>query len=285
MSRIIGQCRYILKCMGDQRIDKLTPQKYNQFKNELNQLISKGKPLSSTYKNKIHQAVCNMMVYSRRFHNIGNDSPSICGGFKSEALIKEQDFYTYEEYLLFKSNVDHVVWKAFFDLLYYCGVRYGEANALTWDDIDLGENEVSITKTLTTKIKGVKWHISTPKTKASVRTLPLPKQVKSSLMELKAYYKTYEGFDDSWFIFGGVRALVETTVQNVKNKLGKKADLKQIRLHDFRHSCASLLINHGANITLVAKYLGHSKIDVTLNTYSHMYKSKLDEVVEMINDL
>lgn len=60
------------------------------------------------------------------------------------------------------------------------------------------------------------------------------------------------------------------------------ARVKDIRIHDFRHSCASLLIDSGANITLVAKYLGHSKIDETLNTYSHMYQNRLDTIVNII---
>ena len=60
------------------------------------------------------------------------------------------------------------------------------------------------------------------------------------------------------------------------------ARVKDIRIHDFRHSCASLLIDSGANITLVAKYLGHTKIDETLNTYSHMYQNRLDTIVSII---
>lgn len=60
------------------------------------------------------------------------------------------------------------------------------------------------------------------------------------------------------------------------------ARVKDIRIHDFRHSCASLLIDSGANITLVAKYLGHTKIDETLNTYFHMYQNRLDTIVSII---
>lgn len=60
------------------------------------------------------------------------------------------------------------------------------------------------------------------------------------------------------------------------------ARVKDIRIHDFRHSCASLLIDSGANITLVAKYLGHTKIDETLNTYSHMYQNRLDTIINII---
>ena len=60
------------------------------------------------------------------------------------------------------------------------------------------------------------------------------------------------------------------------------ARVKDIRIHDFRYSCAYLLIDSGANITLVAKYLGHTKIDETLNTYSHMYQNRLDTIVNII---
>jgi len=59
------------------------------------------------------------------------------------------------------------------------------------------------------------------------------------------------------------------------------ARVKDIKIHDFGHSCASLLID-SSNITLVAKYLGHTKIDETLNTYSRMYQNRLDTIVNII---
>jgi integrase len=77
----------------------------------------------------------------------------------------------------------------------------------------------------------------------------------------------------------------ETTIQVNKNKACKLARIKQIRIHDFRHSCASLLINKGASIALVSKYLGHSNISITLNTYTHMYKSELDNMIKILNNL
>ena len=70
-----------------------------------------------------------------------------------------------------------------------------------------------------------------------------------------------------------------------KNKDCKLAEVKQIRIHDFRHSCASLLINSGATINVVAKYLGHTKIDETLNTYSHLFKNQLNEIINIIDKL
>jgi len=60
---------------------------------------------------------------------------------------------------------------------------------------------------------------------------------------------------------------------------------KGIRIHGFRHSCASLLINNGASIALVSKYLGHGNISITLNTYTHMYKSELENMTNILNKL
>lgn len=63
----------------------------------------------------------------------------------------------------------------------------------------------------------------------------------------------------------------------------RKAGVKQIRIHDFRHSCALLLINNGATAPTVSKFLGHTKIKETINTYTHLFNSALNEVVDLID--
>lgn len=83
-------------------------------------------------------------------------------------------------------------------------------------------------------------------------------------------------------MLGNIDPLAATTLLDRKTKNAFMARVKDIRIHDFRHSCASLLIDSGANITLVAKYLGHTNIDETLNTYSHMYQNRLDTIVNII---
>ena len=95
----------------------------------------------------------------------------------------------------------------------------------------------------------------------------------------------YKNFKESWFVFGDEAPLRAEMLRHEKNRVARDAKIKQIRIHDFRHSCASLLINNGASILIVARYLGHTKIDETLNTYSHLFKNKLDDIVNMINDL
>lgn len=70
-----------------------------------------------------------------------------------------------------------------------------------------------------------------------------------------------------------------------KNRNCEIAGVKQIRIHDFRHSCASLLIYKGANIITVSKFLGHTKIEETLNTYTHLYKNALTDITALIDDM
>ena len=107
--------------------------------------------------------------------------------------------------------------------------------------------------------------------------------------DLKTYKEEcmkIKGFSEKkFFVFGGPIPLHTDTLRIKKKEFAENAGLRVIRTHDFRHSCASLLINNGANIMIVAKYLGHAKIDETLNTYSHLFQSKLDDAVRTINDV
>lgn len=127
--------------------------------------------------------------------------------------------------------------------------------------------------------------ITSPKTKRSIRNIPLTNKLVEELKELKEESKKIYGFKNSWYVLGYEEPMPFTRLLNRKNRNCEQAGLQQIRLHDFRHSCASLLISKGANITLVARYLGHTKIDETLNTYSHFFKSDLDSLVLTFDDL
>ena len=92
-------------------------------------------------------------------------------------------------------------------------------------------------------------------------------------------------FNDNYFVAGDAFPISSNALSSRKNINCEAARVPQIRLHDFRHSCASLLINSGANVTVVAKYLGHTKIEETLNTYTHLFSTALNEVVNVIDNL
>lgn len=102
---------------------------------------------------------------------------------------------------------------------------------------------------------------------------------------IKNEAKNISGFNENYFVAGDAFPVSSNALADHKNKNCKLAGVKQIRLHDFRHSCASLLINKGANVQVVAKYLGHTKIEETLKTYSHLFLSTLNEIVDVIDNL
>ena len=84
-------------------------------------------------------------------------------------------------------------------------------------------------------------------------------------------------------MFGGIRPLAETTVQKRKKTAIQKSGVKEIRIHDFRHSHASLLLNNGVNVLAVSKRLGHSNVNMTMRVYAHLMEKTDESMMEFLN--
>ena len=270
-----------LEPLDNVKINDFNVQLWKQF-----QIYLDKQNYAVEYKNKIIGLLKRLIRYSNKFYNTSDYMLNYIENYKRvNEMKKEMQFFTYEEFKKFISVVDEFDYKTFYETLYYLGLRQGEATALTWKDINFTKKEVSINKTLTTKLKGQLYTFSSPKTMNSNRVLPIPLKLLESYQKLKEQAKTKKYFSEEWFVFGDELPFRETTIQVKKNKYCKLAGVKQIRIHDFRHSCASFLINNGASIVLVSKYLGHSKISITLDTYTHLYKNELLEVSKIIDTL
>ena len=270
-----------LKPVEDEKINDLNLLKYKRLISYIESF-----KFTADYNNKILGLFRQIINYSSKHYNTSDSITKFIENFKEVNIIKEEmAFFTLEEYKKFDSTINDFDYHVFFELLYYNGLRKGEAQALNWKDIDFIRKEVKITKTLTTQLKGEKWTISSPKTKSSIRTLPLTEKLVNDLKILQNNAKAYADYSDKWFVFGNSIPFKESTITHKKNEYCKIAQVKQIRIHDFRHSCASLLINRGASIILVSKYLGHSDITMTLNTYTHLFKNELENVTNLLNKL
>lgn len=266
---------HIKPLIGKIDIAKLTVQQYKKFKDDL------PAKMSLSRKNRAHRFVKTLIQYTNTMYGITSTVPERVGGFVDpNAEKKEMQFYTYPEFLKFINELkgDPVYW-SFYKTLYFQGLRMGEANGLQWKDIDFKKNTMHIKHTVNTKIKGKKYVLTTPKTRGSNRKLPLEKEVTEALKMLYSKYSAMQNFNDSWFVFGGIYPLSDTTMALKKNKAAKSAGLKIIRIHDFRHSCASYYIHLGAQPILISKLLGHSKLSITLDTYSHMYPTDLEKLI------
>ena len=244
--------------------------------------------ISDEYRNDIQKFLKILLNFATKYYGMNfNEVYNKISNFKDpNAPVKEEmKFFTWEEYKLFREVEDELLYQCAFDILYFCGLRRGELVGLNWTNVDLIRKEIKIRDNAVRDYENGGYTITSPKTKRSVRTIPLTSQLVEELKQLKEDSKKIYGFKNTWYVLGYDEPIPFSRLLNRKNRNCELAGVQQIRLHDFRHSCASLLISQGANITLVARFLGHTKIDETLNTYSHFFKSDLDSLVLSFENL
>ena len=273
-SRIIN---HILPYFKEYKINKITNSVYLKWQMEIEKKGYKYK-----YNSSLHGAMVNILNYAIKFYGLKDNVALLTGNFRRKTELKPKvDFWTNEEFLKFIDCVDDFVYEVLFKTLYYTGLRQGEALALNWNDFKDGY--LDITKTISKEIVDNNRVINTPKTDKSIRQVKLDDELINKLNRLKRYYQGFEGFDNNWFIFGGINPLSPSTIGRKKNKYCESAKVKKIRIHDFRHSHASLLLSMNVPITVISKRLGHSDINMTLNTYSHMIPKDEDKAVDILN--
>ena len=204
------------------------------------------------------------------------------------ALKKEMDFYEPEEFFKFISVVDDLRYKCFFELLYYCGLRRSEARGLQWKHIDFKNKLLTVSQQVlnpSNSNASTEWYISSTKTEASNRTIPIATTLLNDLAELKKSNERIAKFKQTWFVLGDDVPMATGRMYFYRDKYAEKARVRRIRLHDFRHSCASALISGSAPITAVSNFLGHSETTETLETYTHMFKKDLANVPKFFDTL
>ena len=296
---------HIKPFIGSIRIDKLTMAQYKAIKEKLDEVIvidprikkkmdkgekveiDENKKLSTSRKNRIHKHIVTLCKYALMNYGVTSTVPQACGGFKDPGKIEESGikFITEEQFKKFIKQFDSdIVFRSLFTMLFYQGLRQGEALALTWDDVDFANNELKINKTYTGKINRAfrtqKYYITSPKTKNSNRIIPMNKHVSECLKMLQDHYRAFDQFKNEWFVFGGPYPMSETSIQVKKDEAIKKSGIDRITIHQFRHSCASYLFDHGADPVSVQHFLGHSKLSTTMDIYVHLRKDKLKNIFD-----
>ena len=267
--------------LGSVRIDKLTVKQYQTALEHLD-----SQPMSNRYKNKLIRQFKQMCKWAEQRHDVFTNVPNRFEPYRNEDK-KEMQFLTVDQFSDLLAVCDEEPFRSLFIVLFNMGLRLGEANALQWSDIDFEKGTLTVSKTVTTKLKtgDKQYRITSPKTSTSNRTLRLPQIVSNALLSLRDNSSAYKVKGATAFVFGGHAPIPESTITAKKNKYLKLAGLPQIRTHDFRHSCASLLINNGATPLYVSKWLGHSTVTMTLNTYSHLWDVDLGSIAELIDNL
>lgn len=149
-----------------------------------------------------------------------------------------------------------------YNLLFWCGLRRGEMLALTYDDFDLSKGTVRITKSLS-RIGG-KDVVGLPKTRQSNRVVTMPGFLVDEVMD---YFSWNRGASPTDRVLPKVTA---STLGKALARGAQDAGLQRIRVHDLRHSHASMLIEEGFSVPAIAARLGHSGQEIT-HRYMHPY--------------
>ena len=244
-------------------------------------------------KQNIYKEFRTLLNYALKVEYITKNPITDIGNFRDPYTTPSHEkikYYTPSQFIKYiavarDSAVTLTNWGfyVFFCIAYYTGMRKGEINALKWSDID-GEI-LHVRRSVAQKIKGQSIIETPPKNKSSYRDLQIPKPLLKILSEHKKRQMRDDHFSDNFRVCGGIKCLSDTAIENKNKSFAKASGLPHIRIHDFRHSHASLLANEGINIQEIARRLGHSNIEVTWNTYAHLYPREEERAIKILDEI
>ena len=259
----------ILPYFGNKRVNDITAADIRQWQNEL---IKMG--YSPTYLKTINNQLSAIFNYAVRYYDL-KSNPCAKAGSMGKSKAEEMDFWTGEE---FRKFIDSVMNKRLsymaFMTLYWTGMRLGELLALNPKDVDLKKRTISITKSY--QRLGKKDVITPPKTSKSKRVITIPEFLAA---DIKDYMDSLYDLQEDDRLFPITKYYLEHEMQRGI----KESGVKRIRVHDLRHSHASMLIELGFSPLEIANRLGHEKVETTLNTYAHLYPNKQTKLAERLD--
>lgn len=186
-----------------------------------------------------------------------------------------------DQVALINSLQSNICYKNFGILLtIHTGLRIGELCALRWSDINFDTQLLHINKTMIrtyTKEDGSKLNITPPKTRSSIRTIPLNKWIMQYAVLLK-------GENDEYIITGKDKYIEPNKYRLYYNKQLKELDLPHRKFHSLRHTFATRCIECGCDYKSLSELLGHSNVSITMNLYVHPQMELKRKCVELLAD-
>ncbi|RKP43907.1 site-specific integrase [Cohnella endophytica] len=279
---------HIIPQLGQHKMVNLLPQ---HLVSMYERLGSGEKRLSAQTINHVHKVIHDALETAVKWELLPKNVARVV---KPPKIPKSQtNVWTEEELMRFLEFTKDSRYHIIFLLAATTGMRRGEVLGLKWADIDLEARKLSVRRSYT---RGVVGHIfQEPKTAAGIRTIVLPQQTVEALKKhrlvLEEDRKKAEKKGTEYNDYGLV---VQTRngfpvspyfVESRWLDLLRKSGLPKIRLHDLRHTHASLLLKAGIHPKAVSERLGHSSIMITLDRYSHLFPTLQQEVAEKIDEL
>lgn len=265
--KVYSYNNHIKTVFGNKKISSINRANIIAFRDELSTKVANNSANSilSVFKSIFKYAIYEM--------NLDIQDP-----FKNVSFLKindkEYNIWSPQEFNEFISFVDNDLYYLAFHLLYNTGMRIGELLALQWKDYNNGF--INIKKSVSKK------EIHTPKTKNSYRKIKIDNK-SIELLNNIYQHKEDDDFNDDFFIFGNQQPPAEYPIRRAFEKYLKLSKVKRIRLHDFRHSHASFLINNNVPVVAIAQRLGDKQTTI-LNVYAHFFDTTNDLIMELLNN-
>lgn len=264
----------ILPYFNNKKISEIKPSDVIAWQNEMIAFRDKsGKAFSPIYLKTLHNQLSAIFNHAVRFYEL-RSNPAAKAGNMGKEKTKEMLFWTKEEYLRFAdAMMEKPISFYAFEMLYWCGIRLGELLALTAMDFNFSKSTVTISKSFQ-RIQGEDI-VTEPKTPKSNRIIKMPDFLCG---EMQDYLKSLYSYEEKDRIF----PITKSYLHHEMNRGCKETKVKRIRIHDLRHSHASLLIEMGFSAVAVADRLGHESIDITYR-YAHLFPSKQKEIADKLD--
>lgn len=273
----------IIAPLGEFKLEQLTPLIIQQWQQKM---VDEG--FKKSYINSLYKHFIKMLDRAVILNIISVNPASNIGTLKRDYV--EVDFWTEEELSQVLETFDkyststHGLGYIMIKFLFYTGLRFGEAHALQWKDIDFVNKNVIVTKDLNYKNKE-NWKFDTLKSVSSKRTITLDDDTFKSLIEWREYQDKIFPIKDETFIFSIDGSPIHKSFLSRRiEAYSDKASVKRIRAHALRHSHASFLISLNVNVLAIAKRLGHKDANEVLRTYGHLYPEYQYDIAQNIND-
>ena len=255
-----------------------------------------GLEIGLTTRNHAYSTLRIILNYAVRMEYIPKNPLIALGCFKDAGYTRPKvEYYTANEFLTYSSRIKQYAEKratecrclsewdyyVFFNIAFYTGMRKGEILALKWSDFN--GDLINVRRSIQQNVKGSTDIETLPKSKSSIRTLQIPMPLMQILNDHKSRQKVIGRFSEDYRVCGGEQCINGASLGDKNRFYAKLSGLKRIRVHDFRHSHVSVLANEGINIQEIARRLGHSKVEITWNTYSHLYPREQEKAVDVLN--
>ena len=263
----------LLPYFGRLKVCDIDTIKIRKWQNELISYRDEyGKPFSQTYLKTVNNQLSALMNYAVAHYKLASN-PCKAAGSIGKSKADEMHIWTQKQYEQFSNVIQKSSVKLAFDILFYTGIRSGELLALTPADI-LPSKRIDINKNFA-KVKGEELFLE-PKTPKAKRCISIPDFL---YYDIQKYISKLYGIKKIDRIFYFTKSALEKEIKLTSEKAG----LQPIRVHDLRHSHASMLIDLGFTPLEIANRLGHESVKTTLDTYSHLYPDKDQKLADRLN--